>query len=136
MVIKDNINMKNSFYTSLILFFTLSSLLKIDYSTGIQVDFGGFRAETENSLVLDIKYNSFETVFKYLHESNVQDNEFFINNAYSQIKSFHSLRLNRYIFPQSIATKYLYPDYIHSIQINRRIFIVHQAQGDSNPFIS
>ncbi len=136
MAIKDNTNMKNSFYTSLILLFTLSSFLKIDYSTTILVDFGDYSAETENSLVVDTKDNVFETVFKYLHESKVQDNKFLINHVDSKIKYFHHLKINKHIFPQIIPTRYLHPDYIHSIKIEYKICVAHQTPDDTDPLIS
>lgn len=136
MLKKKNTNMKNSFYTSLILLFTLSSFLKIEYSTTIPVDFGGYSAETENSLVVDTKDNVYDTVVKYLHESKVQDNKFFTNYIDSKIKNFHNLKLNKYIFPQIISTEYLHPDYIYSIKIEHKICILHQTPDDTDPLIS
>ena len=62
MIKKDISKIQNTFYASLVLVFTLSSLLKSDYSTSIPLDFGGYSSETEISLVINPKVSYSSTI--------------------------------------------------------------------------
>ena len=129
-------NIKNTFYSSLVLLFTLSSFLKIDYSPTIAIDFGGYSTDTEVALNIDPDKTTSFNVFRYLNDTSESTFEYSSDLHFAKIQKFYKLKINRYIFPQALSSKYQHPDFIPSIRIIKMFCISHHSPDDSDPLIS
>ena len=127
---------KNTFYTSLVLLFTLSSLFKSDYCAFIPVDFGGYSSDTKISLVMIPKTDTSVPVIRFNNDTS----ELFVSSSqpvrFTNIYRLFKIKLNRYIFPQIISSKYLHPDFDQSIQILSKFNTIHQSPDDEDSLVS
>lgn len=129
------VKIKNTFYSLLILIFTLSSLFKTDYKTLISVDFGGYSSETEISLVIKPKVYPSTSIVRSLYNSYKSTYNISKSVKKTEMHRFLKIKLNKYVFTHFIPLQYLNPDHVQSVRLFHKFNICHQSL-EKDPFIS
>ena len=135
MISKNILKLQNTFFTSLVFLFTISSIFKNDYSASVPIDLGGYSNETEISLIVNPDNSKPIPLIKYLDGIFGITNDFFQPTHHAKMHGLYKLKLNRFNFPQFVSPKYLHPDFAQSIYTFKKFSIYYQSLDDTDPFI-
>lgn len=136
MIGKENQNFRNAFYSSLLLLFALNYFLKADYNPSVCVDFGGFSANTDITLVFAKK----DKPPPWLYFQSLISNFEQAKTSVQHTLSFHLTGLFGYRQPNDVCTVFipanlLKPDFKRSFRIKQKFNIFHLSTDDSDPFV-